>query len=362
MAAPGVQLPSLTGLRFFAAIAVMFYHLHLYFTPISESLALFACGYVGVSFFFILSGFVLTWSHREDTGYTLFYRNRFARIWPLHAVTMILAIWVPPLPTSTESGWLAVPFVLTLSHSWIPASPFLTAFDGVSWSLSCEAFFYLAFPLLWRRLIGVRRLTWTIGALFSTLSLVVLLLGAVSSPPTADYLLGTSPLFRIGEFILGICLAKLMKEGWRPTLSAFQATLFLTALMVVLLIASFAAAHLGFAVPVTVANLVMVPAFLALIAAYADGDLKGKGGVIRSDVLIRLGGWSFALYLIHELVMRAFRQYVADASTGQAFVIAIIVVLTSIAAAGLLHEFVEKPASRALRGGRIRARRQVQHP
>lgn len=61
-----IQLSSLTGLRFFAAIGVVFYHLRIYFAPIGDSLAIFSYGFTGVSFFFILSGFVLTWSQPSD--------------------------------------------------------------------------------------------------------------------------------------------------------------------------------------------------------------------------------------------------------------------------------------------------------
>ena len=54
------HLRSLMGLRFFAAMGVVLYHLSLYFTPLDHSLDAFGYGFTGVSFFFVLSGFVLT--------------------------------------------------------------------------------------------------------------------------------------------------------------------------------------------------------------------------------------------------------------------------------------------------------------
>lgn len=362
MAAGSNQLASLTGLRFFAAMAVVMYHLRLYFNPLGESLTVFEYGFTGVSFFFILSGFVLTWSHADEVRPRAFYWNRISRIWPLHVLTMLLAIWAPPLPTSGGSSWVATPFVLSLTQAWIPASPFLNAFNGVSWSLSCEAFFYLAFPFLCRKLATTQASVRAIFTIPVALLVAMVGLAAMSSVSTADYLLGTMPLYRLGEFVLGISLAKLMKGGWRPPFNAVQATLILGILSAGLFVASLLANGLVGPIPVTVANLVMIPGFLIVISACADGDLSGKKGLLRSSGLIRLGQWSYALYLIHELVIKVVREFAAGVSVGESIVIAALVVLTSVALSGLLHEVVEKPAERWLRR-RFSAKKphQVQH-
>jgi peptidoglycan/LPS O-acetylase OafA/YrhL len=363
MQARSNQLVSLTGLRFFAAMAVVMYHLRLYFSPLGDSLTVFGYGFTGVSFFFILSGFVLTWSQREDVRPGAFYWNRIARIWPLHILTTVFACWAPPLPTSSGSGWLAAPFVLSLTQAWIPASPFLNAFNGVSWSLSCETFFYLAFPLLCKRLVSVQSVTRAIVIIPAALLVLIVSLAAVSSMVTTDYLLGTMPLYRLGEFILGVCLARLMKEGWRAPFNALHAIFLLGTLTVGLFVASLITNGLAAPIPVTMANLVVMPGFLALIAACATGDLSGKTGVLRSPALIRLGQWSYALYLVHELVIRVARQYLASVSMSEAFVLAALVVLTSVSLSGLLHELLEKPAESWLRRRySTRKSQQVQHP
>lgn len=223
MPASEQKLPSLTGLRFFAALAVVLYHLRIYFSPIGDSLAVFGYGFTAVSFFFVLSGFVLTWSQKGDVKASRFYLHRFARIWPLHLLTMLLAIWAPALPTSSGASLLSALPVATLTQAWIPASPSLNAFNGVSWSLSCEAFFYLLFPLLFQNL---KRSRPKYLVLFIVpISGIVLfgVLASITSVPAADYLLVPMPLFRLGEFVLGICLARLMQAGWRPRLSLLTA-------------------------------------------------------------------------------------------------------------------------------------------
>ncbi|MEV7572531.1 acyltransferase [Pseudarthrobacter sp. NPDC089323] len=358
MPASGRQLASLTGLRFFAALAVVMYHLHLYFTPIAENLNLFAYGYTGVSFFFILSGFVLSWSHRDDASPGTFYWHRIARIWPLHLLTTVLAVFTPTLPRSSAHEWWTAAFVLSLTQAWVPASPFLNAFNGVSWSLSCEAFFYLVFPLLHKRLATSGLAARTIIVVPTAMLLLAISLTSVSSMTTADYLLGTAPLYRLGEFVLGISLARLIKTGCHLPFGSLQAAILVGISHVGLLVWT----GLNGPVGVLFANLIMVPGFLALIYACTKADLAGRSGLLGSQVLVRLGQWSYALYLIHELVIRVARPY-AD-FTGEATVLAAFVILMSISLSGLLHEFVEKPAERWLR--RLRQtytwRRQVLHP
>ena len=86
-------LPALTSLRFFAAFGIVLFHSRGYFGIPKDAEWVF-WGKQPVSFFFILSGFILYYSYQSLDGIegaTRFYRARIARIWPLHALTMILA-------------------------------------------------------------------------------------------------------------------------------------------------------------------------------------------------------------------------------------------------------------------------------
>lgn len=324
---------------------------------------MFGYGFTGVSFFFILSGFVLTWSQRESVRPGRFYWNRVARIWPLHILTMILAILAPPLPTSSGVAWAATPFVLTLTQAWIPASPYLNAFNGVSWSLSCEAFFYLVFPVLFRKIGFAARPRLVL--VLVPLSLLVLGIGvsAAASMSVADFLLGTMPLYRLGEFVLGMCLAKLMTQGWRPRFNLIHASVILALLAAVLFVASIAFNGRSGPVPVMFANVVMMPGFLMLIAASADSDLARRTTVLTSRALVRLGQWSYALYLVHELVIKVARPFVLTMSVAASIGMAALVGLVSILLSGILHEVVERPCERWLRRRYLgRDPQRVQHP
>ena len=102
----GIGLPRLTGLRWYAALLVFLYHAET-FVPI-RLLRPFNFGTVGVTFFFVLSGFVLTWSTRPDLPASTFYRRRFARIYPSYFVMFLLtvvAIAIGRTSVLPEDGW-----------------------------------------------------------------------------------------------------------------------------------------------------------------------------------------------------------------------------------------------------------------
>src|SRR4051812_30091043 len=88
VAAPG-RLDSLTGIRALAAFAVFTHHTHSAMLPSAGFGHLSTQGSSGVAFFFVLSGFVLTWSSRPDDSTASFYRRRIARILPLYLLAWI---------------------------------------------------------------------------------------------------------------------------------------------------------------------------------------------------------------------------------------------------------------------------------
>nr|WKF58850.1 hypothetical protein HUO10_003351 [Paraburkholderia busanensis] len=163
------KLPSLTSLRFFAASAIVLEHSLPYF-HIGET---FAAKYIliqGVTFFFVLSGFILTHTYSHITGigagFQFFYR-RVAKVWPAHIIAMLTfyAVFVMGIGIAyhpTEESWAANALLL---QAWDPTPSGFFAFNSVAWTLSVELFFYAAFPMLianfertWRVKLGVAAL------------------------------------------------------------------------------------------------------------------------------------------------------------------------------------------------------------
>ena len=108
----------------------------------------------GVSFFFVLSGFILThvYSSRRDIGYWGFVRLRIARLWPVHLVTLLLVVlFVHPASFAGDGLFdrrLTLLANLPMTQSMFPFISYLFSWNSVSWSISTEICFYLCFPFL----------------------------------------------------------------------------------------------------------------------------------------------------------------------------------------------------------------------
>lgn len=197
-----IKLDQLTSLRFFAAAMIVIHHsagLFGFGTPPTP----FILGQ-GVSFFFVLSGFILAYVYPKLSTFSevrRFLYARFARIWPAHVVTFLLAFWLLSHKWNTEIALAN----LTLVHAWIPQQSYFFSYNAPSWSISAEFFFYLVFPVLiyrWER-------NWLIKILLSAGILLALIVYSMLThlPSHGSTLLYINPVSRIFEFIFGIFIA-----------------------------------------------------------------------------------------------------------------------------------------------------------
>ncbi|MGY3128178.1 peptidoglycan/LPS O-acetylase OafA/YrhL [Agrococcus sp. UYP33] len=342
------HLLSLTGLRFFAALLVVLLHFSQRFDGIPGLTTVAALGYTGVTFFFVLSGFVLAWTHQRDDTAGRFYWRRFARVWPLHALTTAIAIAVE-LALGMPQPWFALPAVLTLTQAWLPIEASTFAFNAPSWSLSCELFFYLLFPLLIRPLGRLRRPIRASAVVFAALVAVGLACAFLLPREQLALVLYTLPPYRLGEFVIGVLLAIAVRRGWRPRFTLARAVIVTTLLYVVIVTASTVILESPRRLPYFIADLWMLPGFAAVIAAGAVGDLEGRGGMLRSTPMVRLGQWSFALYLMHVPVVQIAERIVGEPGAAATTALLLVVVSVAVTASGLLHECFERPVERRLR-------------
>jgi peptidoglycan/LPS O-acetylase OafA/YrhL len=145
------SLKALTGIRFFAAFYVVVFH-----TRVGQVLNehgyhaagnFFASGYLAVPLFFLLSGFILAYTYEgqiEKAGdHRRFWEARFARIWPVYAVSLIMSS-IPSFTFPHPGIALAAIFMV---QAWNPFDLGMAgAWNGVCWTLSVEAVFYIVFP------------------------------------------------------------------------------------------------------------------------------------------------------------------------------------------------------------------------
>lgn len=350
------RLPRLTSLRFFAAAAVVVNHCSNQIPALNSLRPHVGYGYTAVTFFFVLSGFVLTWGHDPSGSIQAFYRRRFARIWPLHVVTtLVAAVLMWSLGESQDLPGLAL--AIPLLHAWAPSLETTFAYNGPSWSLACEAFFYAGFPALLpaaRRLLPRPARLVAAGAVLAALMTTGTVAFLVLTPPAIWYSVGFSlyvnPVFRLPEFALGIVLALAMRSGWRPRFRLEWA------------VASVVAAHLILAAlgiswpesagrqpPNPIGDLLLVGPYGLLIVTAAARDLATTPGWLTQNHWVRLGQWSFALYLVHELVLRAAEPLDRHLDLWPAITAAALLVAASIALSGWLYRTVEQPWERRLR-------------
>lgn len=378
-------LPSLTGARWWAAFAVFVLHA-LVFLPVYpfQKSELFRhihewvpmqLGALGVTFFFVLSGFIIYWSFRPGTTLRAFYRRRVLKIYPTHLLAAAAFIVVASVPLHRLVVWLPN---LLLIHTWVPKWTTVGGLNVPSWSLASEMLFYLSFPLLLPviRRIPSNRLLLTMGLLF--LGIVAmhtayflwvdgpkgiantfaprLVPGNTSPyfelhsspawfaqpniPVSPSYWLSYNfPPSRLPEFFLGVLAARMVLEGrWRNT----NLTLPLVSLAL-----TYAATWV---VPVNykMSVLLLVP-MTAVVATMAARDLRGIRGLNAHPRMIWLGNISFAFYLIQFPVMTLVTRYLIG---GKEFGLlgwagfALLCLLISTALGAILYQWVDVPIMR----------------
>jgi peptidoglycan/LPS O-acetylase OafA/YrhL len=371
-------LGALTGLRFVAATGVVLFHAVPPRFPGLRGAAgrLVGTGFVGVSLFFVLSGFVLAYNYLEPATGALrrpareFWWSRVARVYPVYLLALALsapevvrALRIAATPNATHRAVATLTLVPVLMQGWWPATACVWNCPG--WSLSVEACFYLLFPFLGAALARRRRRTMlavAAGAWMASLGAAALYLAATSlaqgrspSPLAHGFWLDAlkfNPVPHLAEFVLGVAagiafLRARPAAAGRAAGSARRGRLLAAATVAgtaaLLALASrlpFVLLHTG----------LLAPAWVLLIYTLASGT----GVVARllgSAPLVRLGEASYALYLIHSPVdayLGAFLARRPSARVGAPLELALYVVL-SVALSLAIFRWVEAPARGAIR-------------
>jgi len=324
------RLPAITSIRFFAALHVVIFHLHaIRVTAGPEWYQNFASiGYVGVSLFFVLSGFILVYTYaNRDTAPRTFWRARFARIYPAYLFSLLVTapffiyvLFFMPMQSGGPMDMYVWPkhhplaaalLVPALLQSWIPGAAL--AWNSVAWSLSVEAFFYLIFPALIVLLLRKRNTTlmwlalacWVLS-LFATVGYTLLKPDGVAY--VDDDSLGLTwlnvvkfnPLVRLPEFLMGACCGFLfirnsIRKKWATPLT-------LAGLVGFVAVVAFRS-HIPYQV---VHTGLLAPAFAAIIYGIALRPAWAR--VLEVKPLVLLGDASYSLYLLHGTVLPIFFQ------------------------------------------------------
>jgi peptidoglycan/LPS O-acetylase OafA/YrhL len=334
------QLPALTGLRFLLALWVILHHLTgpggaLDAAALSlphPVYALIRGGYLAVATFFVLSGFVMAhgygssrWPRERLWRYAV---ARFARIYPVYLLSLILvAPFIIADRTPGKTGLIANYGLLL--QGWTGHQP--VGWNTPAWSLSCEVFFYMCFPMIgWitraaARLEGLMALAG--GA--CVLSRLLLAAGVLDE---------WKPLVHLADFLMGIAAwgmyARLRETGWNRRWGAWAC------------LATTAAGAAAIAWPEMLPRGVDLNSALRPLNALLVAALAGASGpiarLLSTRVAVYLGKSSYAMYILHIPLIWWTRRWWHDFSAGWYLLVVILLAV-------LVYRFVEEPANRYIR-------------
>jgi peptidoglycan/LPS O-acetylase OafA/YrhL len=373
------QIKALTGLRFIAALAVLLTHYNGESVP-GVLYSYLTAGNTGVCLFFMLSGFVLSYNYlgqfdRRVEQAVSFFQARFARIYPLHLLTLLLVTpWVLSHVDFSSGGavthisdprvalsWLANLFLVQAWFSEIPD------WNGPSWSIANEAAFYLIFPFFVAGVVSRFRsirssvigavVAWAVG-----LSLFVAAALMLSDDPRVYYWAYHWPIFRVWEFLIGVFLGAAvvrMADQGRQLFGASRRDRFIqNGLLVIalcciglipVLTSRLDEGSLAIWAPKQMANAYpfYIPFFAFFIVMMATCRTP-LHGFLEHRYIVLLGEASYALYMIQKPVINVIHHSAASGSLARMVLLAVAFV-PLIAGSVLVYRFVEQPARRALR-------------
>lgn len=342
-------------LRAVAAAMVVVHHLRDGLMRVFPEAGQVVVGAAGVDLFFVLSGVVISLAERERVGAPgAFALRRAGRVMPMYwlalaCVGLMLVAGMSPVGVqatdATITNMLRSMFFVPFERAHGAIMPLL----GVGWTLNYEAFFYAIFASL--MYVNPNKRPAALMAVMVTL----VGLGAVLQPPGVAWAFYTNPILL--EFAAGVGLAHLwVRYGQRTQVDTLLGTGLLGAGIILLLLN---ARYEGFEQLMEARVVIFgVPAMMCVAGAM----LLERGGLVaRGPVIELLGAASFALYLVHVIVLQCLdvlcRSIGLQLNTAQA-VIAIAVTGFGVShlVAIILHLRVEKPLTALLRGAKPSAR------
>lgn len=352
-------LPALTGLRAIAAFAVYFNHFPLSQYIFGNWIQRFSLElYIGVSIFFVLSGFLITFRYAEkfqsgQRDFKTYLINRFARIFPLYFIlttlTFILPYWfaLPPDNLSAVSYFLNITLLKAYSKTYQHA--------GISqgWTLTVEETFYLLAPIFFIYVNRIKYWMWII-ILFATGFLLTEIFSRINFAGFFQdyYFTFISTFFgRCFEFFVGIYLAVLYRsekgraffkrmKGYCTIVGAIAIILIIILLMHIS--TSMNLAHGKNAISGALVNNFLLPPAIGLFMYGLLTESSIFRRLLETKVFQLLGKSSYAFYLIHAGFIQFFlRKYVTD--------ITAITFLILIGLSILIYKFVEEPLNKMIK-------------
>jgi len=361
-AGPTARVEALTGIRFFAALAVFGSHLAKPQWIPDPLRLLMSSGSNGVTVFFVLSGFVIALNYfdtfRRPTwrGIWNYSVGRFARIYPLYAAVLLFVFLSKGAPRIDRLG-----LHLVALQTWHPDLSVAYDFNAPGWSIGVEFFAYACFPLLVLPLTAVERRTATLILIGLTVIAGLFLLAAwfqsagldlsATNPHSAHRWIYRSPVARLGDFTVGIVTALIFRNArtrmdltrWPHAVT--ELATWAPALLIIGLMCW--PGKLQYVARMDALWVLPTALLFLTLAAFPAASLSR---LLSTRPLLLLGETSFAFYLVHRPLMFAFDDRAVAQQNGPlvytAFSIALLGMIVVVAVGA--NRVIEQPARRWL--------------
>jgi peptidoglycan/LPS O-acetylase OafA/YrhL len=299
----------LNFLRFLAAIFVVFFHFGPFtgsFFSIIES----TCSYV-VSFFFFLSGMVLSYQyyHQKDIKFKDFWIKRFARVYPIYLIALLLTILFGLVFIDSHPKGISIILQVLAIQSWVPGKTLGVNFTG--WSVSVELFFYFLFPFIanWfnkkplNKLVIFSIIFW----IFSSCVAIFLATKLTVIPDRWFYQLVVHfPLFNLNGFLMGIVCGQFIRNKMlqKKQFNYWTARLLYVLGFILLIFLLYGNRSIS---GITSTGL-LAPLFFLIIAGLSlDKSLVTK--MLGNKFLVLLGDSSYSFYILQWPIFILFMAY-----------------------------------------------------
>lgn len=337
-----MRIEQITFSRFLAAIAIVVFHYGKNVFPFSlESISfIFEEAAIGVSYFFILSGFVMiiAYGQKKEISTFIYFKNRFARIYPVYFLAIVI-LFIYKIIASNSIDTSGLILNIFLIQSWIPSKAL--SFNTPGWSLAVEFLFYALFPFLFNKL--YRKYNYRKIAvpfiLFFIISQVVFHWGVNSEfyggvPSNSHSFLYYFPLMHLNEFLIGNLAGLLFIDKFKgKEINCDWLILIITFIIIILL---------KYDIGLYFHNGLMAILFVPLIFALSIN----KGLIARFSnlkIMVFLGEISYGIYILQKPIFSFVRGTLIYLNIDNNLIKFYLPLFALIIISAISYRFIESP-------------------
>lgn len=341
------MINTLTSLRLI--FALMVFGAHCYVIDDIFSTHFFKEGFVGVSFFFVLSGFIIAYNYqkklqeKEITRRT-FWVARIARVYPLHWLTLFIAVILGDYVVASGGLDWCRHFLasLTLTHAYIPEADYYFSFNSPSWSLCCEQLFYICFPFLVPLTRNYKYLLYIF-----CVTAILLVVGMHFTPE--EEIKGywyVNPITRFPDFIAGMLLFPLYERLKDKPITFRQGSLMEIGAVILFLTFYMCASEIPKVYRYSC--FYWLPVAVVLISFSLQKGILSR--ILSHRFLVVGGEISYGFYLIHLFILLSYAKWQKEAGFDIAWYIFVPVLFGITVLLSLLsYRYFERPMNKRVK-------------